>query len=143
MDIKTIMKFGLDENKSKEIFDKLNDYMEKEIKKRVLEQDNKYKIELDKLKKINSVERELINFGARNIKAVLALIDIDFDKFDINNIRSEIENLKNNEETSFLFFEKDKQPKLKGIKPFDTNLYKDNCVKNMDYEELCKYYESI
>lgn len=146
MDIKTLLKYGIDENKAKQISEQIEKEIENEVYRRTLEEKTKYEKQIDKFKKINIIEKELILYGARNLKSVLALLDLDdieFEKFDIEKIRKKIQELKNNENTSFLFFEKEKEPKLKGFKPFDSNLYKEKSIKNMDYEDLCTYYDTI
>lgn len=139
MDVKQLISFGLEEAKATEIYNKIQDYISDEVKKKTKEFEEK--ISLLNLNMI--VERHLFKAGAKNIKATKALIDID--KLNKKNIDEElikqmIDELKNNEETRFLFFEQDVL-KLKGFKPFETNLNKNTVNKNLSYEELCKHYE--
>ena len=139
MDVKQLISFGLEEAKATEIYNKIQDYISDEIKKKTKEFEEK--ISLLNLNIV--VERYLFKAGAKNIKATKALIDID--KLNKKNIDEElikqmIDELKNNEETRFLFFEEDAL-KLKGFKPFETNLNKNTVNKNLSYEELCKHYE--
>lgn len=146
MDIKTLMTYGLDESKAKQIFEQIEKEIAKEIEKGILAEKVKYEAEINKMNNKAIVEKELMLAGARNLKAVLALIDtelIEAKKLNIDEIKNKIEELKNNENTSFLFFGNDKAVKLKGFKPFESDLYKEKSIKNMDYEELCKYYEEM
>ncbi|MDE6181876.1 MAG: phage scaffolding protein, partial [Eubacteriales bacterium] len=140
------MKYGIEENKARQIFEQIEKEIAIEIDNAILDERRKYEAEINKMKNQAIIEKELMFAGARNLKAVLGLIDIEeigSKKLNINEIKNKIEELKNNENTSFLFFESNKEPRLKGLKPFESNLYKEKTIKNMDYEELCKYYEEM
>lgn len=146
MDIKILTNYGLDEKTSNLILKDIEKEISIRLEKAILQEKKKYETELNKLKCIAIIEKELILAGARNLKATLALIDIDsinFEKFNIKLIKEKINELKSNESTSFLFFEKQKDNKLKGFRPLESNLHTEKSIENMNYEELCKYYEHI
>lgn len=95
------------------------------------------KKQLETQNKTFLVEKELIKNNAKNITATKALLDIDIDFDDdtfLDNIKMQIENLKNSEENSFLFAEK--KEAFKGMKVVkNEELVKANkslkdCVKN-------------
>ena len=139
MDIKQLVKLGLDEDKAKEIFSKIERYILDDVKNKTKEYENKIlDLELNII-----VERQLFIAGAKNIKATKALLD--FEKFnkkniDENLIKEMIDELKRNEETKFLFFEQN-DFKLKGFKPLETNINNNTINRQLSYEELCKHYE--
>ncbi|WP_250278881.1 phage scaffolding protein [[Clostridium] colinum] len=139
MDVKQLVNFGLDEDKAKQIYSKIQKYIFEEVKNKTKEYENKIlDLELNII-----VERQLFMAGAKNIKATKALID--FDKLnnkniDENLINEMIKELKNNEETKFLFFEQNNL-QLKGFKPLETNLNNNTINRQMSYEELCRHYE--
>lgn len=146
MNIDILNKFGIDEIKSKQLLQQINNYINNEVNKKVSEEKNKYNFELMKLKQKSIIENELILAGAKNIKAVFALLnfeDDDYQNFDINNIKEQISKLKQNENTKFLFFNKENEFKLKGFIPFENKIYKQNSFENLGYEELCHYYEQF
>lgn len=146
MNINTLSKFGLDETKAKQLFEQIQNYIKNEVEKKAYEEKLKYEKELLKLKQKATIETELLLAGARNIKATLALLDIDeisAEEFDINKIKEKIFRLKENENTKFLFFDKNDEIKLKGFKPFESHILKEKYDRNMNYEELCKYYEQM
>lgn len=139
MDVKQLVKFGLDEDKAKEILNKIEKYVLDEVKNKTKEYENKIlDLELNMI-----VERQLFIAGAKNIKATKALLD--FEKFNNKNIdesliKDMIYELKRNEETKFLFFEQN-DFKLKGFKPLETNINSNTINRQLSYEELCKHYE--
>lgn len=146
MDIKILTNYGLDEKTSNLILKDIEKEISIRLEKAILQEKKNYEAELNKLKCIAIIEKELILAGARNLKATLALIDINsinFEKFNIKLIKEKINELKSNESTSFLFFEKPKDIKLKGFRPLESNLHTEKSIENMNYEELCKYYEHI
>lgn len=141
MDIKQIidLDLGIDKSKSKEIYNKIQNYILEEIKNKTKEYQNKIlDLELNLI-----IQRELFKAGAKNIKATMALID--FNKLNKKNIDEDIikdmiNKLKTDDETKFLFLEEE-NTKIKGFKPFETNLNNNITNRNLSYEELCKYYE--
>lgn len=138
MDIKQLTNLGIEETKAKEIYNKLEKYVFDKIKEKTKEYENKM-LELE-LKM--AVERQLFMAKAKNIKATMALID--FNKLDIKNIdekaiKNMIDELKNNEETKFLFSEEEVN-KITGFKPLEAS-GKNIASRQLSYEELCKYYE--
>lgn len=139
MDVKHLIQLGLEEAKATEIYNNIQNYTLEQVKNKTKEYEEK--ISLLNLNLI--IERYLFKAGAKNIKATKALID--FDKLNKKNIDEQlikqmIDELKNNEETRFLFFDDD-FIKLKGFKPLETNFNKMAVNKNLSYEELCKHYE--
>lgn len=146
MDIKNIMKFGIDEVSARKIIFEIEKYISTQISEKTYEIKKKYEKELLVFKNQAIVERELMLAGARNLKATMALIDLDDiheENINLNFIKQKINELKSNENTKFLFFEHNQNNQIKGFRPFETNLNKDKSIKNMDYGELCKYYEII
>ncbi len=144
MDFKNLLQDKLDENTIAQILIKIEEYIKKEVCNRIYKEKANYETELDKLKKISLIETELMLFGARNIKAALALIDlesIDFNNFDIENIKQKIKKLKTNQNTAFLFNKEEDKVLQKGFKPFDSYMYREKPLSNMNYEELCRYYD--
>lgn len=141
-----IAELGFDETKDKEILLKIEQFILSEVENRTKEIKEECELEKLKFKRQNTVENEIILAGAKNVKATLALIDIE--EFDPNNLNSEeirkkIDELKFNENTSFLFNNQNEDFKLKGIRPLESNLKKRKAFKNMGYEELCKYYDQF
>lgn len=146
MNINTLNKFGLDENNAKQLFEQIQNYIKSEVENKTLEMKLDYENKLLKISQKAIVEKELMLAGARNIKAVFALLDFDdieTDKFNIQQIKQKISQLKENENTKFLFFQQENQLKLKGFKPFESKTLKEKTTSNMDYEELCQYYENL
>lgn len=138
MDIKQLIDLGINEPKAKEIYNKIEKYINNQVKLKTSQLEEKI---LDLELKI-AIERQLFMAKAKNTKAAMALID--FDKLDKRNIdesliKSMIEQLKNNDETKFLF-EESLNDKITGFKPLEINRNVAN-KKQLSYEELCKYYE--
>ncbi|WP_317367731.1 phage scaffolding protein [uncultured Tyzzerella sp.] len=138
MDIKYLMDLGIEKPKAEEIYCKIEKYIFEKMKEKTKEYENKI-LELE-LKM--TVERQLFMAKAKNIKATMALID--FNKLDSKNIdekaiKNMIDELKNNEETKFLFNE-DEDNKITGFKPIESS-GKNISRGQLSYEELCKYYE--
>lgn len=102
--------------------------------------------EYNSLKINSSVEKELLKADARNIKAVMALIDNESISIDDNGnvlgIKEQIEDLKENEATSFLF--KEKQVEMRGVAIAGEE--RDSSpgvnIENMNYSQLCAYLEA-
>nr|WP_317356802.1 phage scaffolding protein [uncultured Tyzzerella sp.] len=138
MDIKQLVDLGIDEPKAKEIYNKIEKHINNQVKLKTSQlEDHILDLEL----KI-AIERQLFIAKAKNTKAVMALID--FNKLDKRNIdetliKSMIEQLKNNDETRFLF-EENQNDKITGFKPLEINRNIAN-KRQLSYEELCKYYE--
>ncbi len=130
MDIKYLMELGIEKPKAEEIYCKI----EKNIFEKMKEKTKEYENKILELELKMTVERQLFMAKAKNIKATMALID--FNKIDIKNM---IDELKNNEETKFLFNE-DEDNKITGFKPIESS-GKNIARGQLSYEELCKYYE--
>ncbi len=94
----------------------------------------KVKIEL-------GVQNALLRHKARNIKAVLPLIDFDRIKNGrdgISGIEEQIEELKNSEDTAFLFENGEK--KLTGVKAEESgDDAKGSKNRKMTYTQMCKF----
>jgi len=120
-----LLSLGLSEQQADEII-KMNDESIKKIK-----------MEL-------GVENALIKSKAKNVRAASALIDFDrlgYDENGISGIDEQIDVLKKNAETSFLFDEEsDKKLKFVGAKAEEgRDRNKPKNIRNMTYTELCKY----
>ena len=139
MDINKLVKLGLDENKAREVYEQVEKYILSKIREKTKEFEEKnLELQLNLV-----VERQLFMAGARNIKATKALLNFDgVNKKDIDEdyIKAMIDELKQNEETRFLFFEQN-AIKLKGFKPLETNVNNNMLNRDLSYEELCKHYE--
>lgn len=104
---------------------------------------------IQKLKLDNIIEKELIAAKAKNVDAVKSLIDteqIDFDGKDIIGLDEQIQELKSNEKTAFLFDSDDdsklKNRKFRGFKPEQSrDTAKKPDISKMNYTELCKFLE--
>lgn len=107
--------------------------------------------EIKRLKIDSAVEGALMAAGAKNMKAVRALLDIDAEKVKVKedgsldglSLDEQIKKLQGAEDSKFMFNEV-KKAKFKGTKPGDPG--KDDPdtkvdPKDMTYEELCAYME--
>jgi len=122
-------------NKEKLLEMGLSEKQAEEIIKMNSQSVNEAKIQL-------SVENALIRHKAKNVKAVLALID--FDKIinegeeGLSGIEEQIEALKNSEETSFLF--DNAKGKIVGAPAEEgKDRGKPKNLRNMTYTEMCRY----
>lgn len=119
-----------------------------ELKKQIEEMQNinkakekEYKDNLAKIKLDNAVEIALMSSGAKNSKAVKALLNLEKavlgEDGKITGLEEQIKALKTAEDSSFLFAE---TPKVKGANPAG-NPGKDGDVdfKNMTYSQIEKY----
>lgn len=145
MDIKQIEGYGVGEKRARELFEQIQRYIEQKKDENEKEIQKKWDEKIKKFNLENYVEKQLIISGARNIKATIALIDMD--KFlnegiDEKMIKTAINDLKQDENTSFLFLDNTDDKKVKGNTPFERKMAGTTSVKNMNYEELCKYYEN-
>lgn len=119
-----------------------------ELKKQIEEMQNtnkakekEYKDNLAKIKLDNAVEIALMSSGAKNSKAVKALLNLEKavlgEDGKITGLEEQIKVLKTSEDSSFLFAE---NPKVKGAKPAGTPGKGGNIdFKNMTYSQIEKY----
>lgn len=142
MEFKQITELGLTEQKAKQVYDEILKYIDNKVQENLEVLKQEHLKEIENLQKDTAIEKELALNGARNIKAVMALIDKD--KLTIKNgqvslLKNKIRELKESPETSFLFFSPENQ-NFKGITPFESKMQQRRKIENMDYEELCNYY---
>lgn len=114
------------------------------------EQQKNHAAELNRLKLDNAVDTALTAAGAKNIKAVRALLTEFLTDAKIaadgtvEGLAVEIDNLAKTEDTAFLFKSKaDTNPQLSGMRPGDpggnTPAPAVKEPKDMTYDELCAY----
>lgn len=136
-----LLQLGLKQEQIQTVQELLNS----EISKISAERD-KAVADYNSLKIDSAVEAELLRADARNIKAVKALIDnkgISLDeKGNVFGIKEQIDLLRENEETSFLF--KEKQVEMRGVaiagEERDTTPQVN--IEDMNYSQLCAYMEA-
>lgn len=112
----------------------------------------KHALEIKQLKIDSAVETALMAAGAKNMKAVRALLDIDAEKVKVKedgsldglSLDEQIKKLQGAEDSKFMFNDPKAKPKFKGTKPGDPGANDpDQPVdpKDLSYGELCKYLE--
>lgn len=131
-----------------------SDDLKKQIEK--LQADNKAAVEakdaeIKSIKINNAVNTALLSAGAKNIKAVMALVDMDkvklSEKGDISGIDEQIEALKGSDDSKFLFKEDKPSTTIKGTKPVSGNtggagaITKEQFTK-MGYKERVELYNT-
>nr|DAZ35761.1 MAG TPA: minor structural protein [Caudoviricetes sp.] len=109
----------------------------------------KHAKEIKQLKIDSAVESALMAAGAKNMKAVRALLDIDAEKVKVKedgsldglSLDEQIKKLQGAEDSKFMF--KETKTKFKGANPNNPHIDDptQKGVKDMTYEELCKYME--
>lgn len=121
------------------------DDLKKQISDLKTELDNKeasHKAEIEAVMIDNAVRNELIRFNAKTEKAVRALIDMDSvkidEKGDVSGIREQLENLKNSEETGYLFNNVEFTGTNIGESPLEPEMNFDD----MNYTQMCAYLEN-
>lgn len=125
-----------------------NEELKKQIEK--LQADNdatekKYKAEVEQLKINSAIEMALTKSGARTIKAVKAMLNMDNIKFDkdgnITGLDEQIKGLVEGEDTKYLF--NDEQ--IKGahkVEPGTGGEDGETDFNKMTYTEMCAYLEA-
>lgn len=126
----------------------------KELKNKIeaLEEGNKktredYEAKIKQIKIDNAVDVSLKDAGAKNLKAVRALLDLDGLKIDgdsIDGLKEQIESLQKDEGTSFMFDTKEPQVMITGGKPANGTgkaPASEKKPEEMTYSELCDYME--
>ena len=128
-----------------------------EMKKQIetLQAENKTKdethaAEVKTLKIENAVTTALTASGAKNIKAVRALLDLEkaelADDGTIKGLNDQIKKLQGAEDAKFLFnTDTAKKPNIKGASPAETGVEEPDAkvdVTKMNYEELAAYMEA-
>lgn len=132
-----------------------NEDLQKQIE--TLQAENKAKdeahaAEITQMKVDSAVEKALTEAGAKNIKAVRALLDLEDAKFDkdgsIKGLKDQVDKLLADESTKFLFEvqEQGGQQKqtFKGFQPGASSEQKPGTeidTSKMNYDELCAYLE--
>lgn len=112
---------------------------------------DKHAKEIKQLKIDSAVETALMAAGAKNMKAVRALLDIDAEKIKVKedgsldglSLDEQIKKLQGAEDSKFMFNET-KKAKFKGTKPGDPGKNDPDTKvdpKDMTYDELCAYME--
>lgn len=107
-----------------------------------------YEQKMKQLKLDNAVEQALAVAGARNSKAVKALLDLENAELDeasgVKNLDQQLKALKQSEDTAFLFqAEKPKPPALRGVTPPESGASPAAPdVSKMNYEQMCAYLEA-
>lgn len=128
-----------------------------DLKKKIetLQEENKQKdkdhaAEIKDLKVNNAIESTLLANGARNMKAVRALLDIDMEKITVKedgtlegfNIDEQINQLKKAEDSKFMF--KETNTKIQGANPINHDPDDPDSrvdLKNMTYEQIAQYLD--
>ena len=117
-----------------------------ELQKANKDASDKYANDLNNIKIGYEVDKALTSSNAKNLTAVKALLNMDNVKFDkegkLNGLQEQIDALVSGEDTSFLF-NTGNTYNFKGVTPaqasIDVKPSVDNDLKNMTYEQLCKY----
>lgn len=109
MNIEDLKEIGIDEENAEKYVSAINAYLK----------DYVHKDEVKSIKIEAEIEKCISKFNGKNVKAITALLDVS--KIDEENlkdeIKSQVENLTKNEETSFLFDNEQKKAKPTGITP--------------------------
>lgn len=132
-----------------------NEDLQKQIE--TLQAENKAKDEvhakeITQMKVDSAVEKALTEAGAKNIKAVRALLDLDDAKFDkdgsIKSLKDQVDKLLADESTKFLFEVQgqggQQKQTFKGFQPGASSEQKPGVeidTSKMNYDELCAYLE--
>lgn len=107
----------------------------------------KHTQEMNALKKSVAIEKGLSNAKARNIKAVLGLLDLDKieleeDGVTLKGLSEQIDSLLQDDNSKFLFETETKQKQFKGAEPGETGDVEPNKQEidysGMTYEEIAK-----
>lgn len=143
MNIKTLLDLGIQENTAKIVIEKFKAEIDVLVAKKLDDAKKAYSLEFKKLTLQNTVEKELILAGARNLKATIALVDFsafDPENIDLQGIKDYVNSLKLDEATSFLFFDdaNNIELNLKGLPPFDVPF-----TPNFNYQDLLKNYSQF
>ena len=110
-----------------------------------------YESELNLLKVNQAVEKALTGAKAKNIKAVMGLLDLADAKLDkdgnVKGLAEQIEKLTTGEDTKFLFKTEKQQHKFKGFQPGASGEQKPGEGEKVDfskmsYDELTAYMEA-
>lgn len=145
MQFKHIDELDLTQQKSKLIYEEISNYIEQKVQEAIDLANQEHSKQLEAIQLDSIIEKEIALSGARNVKSVMALIDKE--KLSIKNgqvplLKQKINELKNDPNTSFLFFNNENH-NFRGITPFESKLHKSKKLENMDYEELCQYYNDF
>jgi hypothetical protein len=100
----------------------------------------KYEEDIKSIKIDNEVEKALTKAGAKNIKAVRALLDLENAEVNENGIvglSDSIKKLKSGKDTEFLF----EKTGFKGVSVGESTHRGEVNTDNMNYSQLCAYLE--
>lgn len=105
--------------------------------------------EMNQLKVDFAVERALTSAGAKNLKAVRALLELEDAKFDkegnVKGLEEQIEKLTTGEDTKFLFNVQQPNQTFKGFQPGASSQQKPGAEvdpSKMSYDELAAWMEA-
>lgn len=123
-----------------------NDALKKQIE--TLQNENKtakakYEADLKNIQINGAVEKALLSAGAKNLKAVKALLSLDNPEFDGENIKGladQIKALQAADDSKFLFSEPQKMSGVKGAE--GTGKTPEKPFKDMNYSERVAYLEA-
>lgn len=124
----------------------------KELEESQKAKDKEHLAELNKVKIDSIIDNSLLKAGAKNNKAVKALLE-NIDKFtidekgNIEDLESQLKALKESEETSFLFNTNEsteEKPSFKGTVPTDDGKAEKTTIdlKGASYEQLCEHFSN-
>jgi len=113
-----------------------------DLQKANAEQRTAHEAEIAKLKLDNAVEAALLTAGAKNIKAVWALMDVDKLKLEkdgaVTGLSEQVKALQKSD--SYLFAEKQQPPQFKGFQPGASGDGTPSVdTTNMTYSEMVSY----
>lgn len=100
----------------------------------------RYENEIMAINVDREVEKQLTSAGAKNIKAVKALLnlkDAELTKNGISGLKEQIKKLKSSSETDFLF----DKISFKGVRVGESEERQTADIGNMNYSQLCAYLD--
>lgn len=124
-----------------------NDELKKQIESLQLENKtakDKFEADLKQMKISNAIDSALTGAGAKNIKAVKALLDLEKIKLDgenVTGIDDQVKMLLSAEDSKFLFNVKTEN-QLTGMKAAESNTTAEKPVSEMNYSERVAYMKA-
>lgn len=102
-----------------------------------------YEKQMNQMKVDFAVEKALAGAKAKNVKAVMALLDLKDAKLQedgtVKGLSEQIEKLSKAEDSKFLFEETQAKPKLKGFQPGASSEKITESTENMTYSQMVAY----
>lgn len=102
-----------------------------------------YEKQMNQMKVDFAVEKALAGAKAKNVKAVMALLDLTDAKLQedgtVKGLSEQIEKLSKAEDSKFLFEEAEAKPKLKGFQPGASSEKITEDTQNMTYSQMVAY----